>query len=81
MKSLAELLEEKNIKKLRTYQIAENELLQCSNVVGYAFENDSWIVYIVDERRQKAVLKTFDSEEEAILEAYRIIKAFHYVGR
>lgn len=81
MCSLSELLKEKNIKSLRTYQIAENRMMQFPNVIGYAHENGYWIVYEVDERCQKMIYGKFHSEEEAIRESFRMIKAFYSVGR
>lgn len=81
MRSLGELLKEKNINSLRTYSIAENKMIQSPNVIGYASENDLWIVYEVDERCQKTIYKKFNSEEEAIKESFRLIKAFRSLGR
>lgn len=81
MCSLSELLKEKNIRSLRMYTIAENKMIQSPNVIGYARDENGWIVYGVDERCQKTVYKTFGSEEEAINESFRLIKAFHSFGR
>lgn len=81
MRSLNELLKEKNITSLRTYSIAENKMIQAPNVIGYAYEDGAWIVYEVDERCQKTVYKKFHSEEDAVNELFRLIKAFHSLGR
>lgn len=81
MRSLSEMLKEKNINSLRTYSIAENKMIQSPNVIGYACDDGDWIVYEVDERCQKTIYKRFQSEEEAVNEAFRLIKAFYSVGR
>ena len=81
MRSLNELLKEKNITSLRTYSIAENKMVQSPNVIGYAYEDGEWIVYEVDERCQKTNYKKFHLEEDAINESFRLIKAFHSLGR
>lgn len=81
MKSLSDLLAERNIGSLRTYTIAENRIIQMPNVIGYAFEDGVWVLYVVDERCQKTVYKKFNSEEDAINESFRLIKAFHSLGR
>lgn len=81
MQSLSDLLKGKNINSLRTYSIAENKMIQSPNVIGYACDDDAWIVYEVDERCQKTIYKKFNSEEDAISESFRLIKAFHSLGR
>ncbi|MBR5479873.1 MAG: hypothetical protein IKU84_06805 [Clostridia bacterium] len=81
MRTLSELLAEKNITSLRTYMIAENEMIKTSNVIGYVYEDGAWIVYEIDERRQKTVLKRYQTEEEAINESFKLIKAYHYMKR
>lgn len=81
MRSLSELLKEKNINSLRMYSIAENKMIQSPNIIGYAYEDNEWIVYEVDERCQKTIYKKFHSEEDAINESFRLIKAFHSLGR
>jgi len=81
MCSLSALLKESNISSLRTYCIAENKHIQRPNVIGYVYENGFWNVYEVDERCQKTIYKKFDLEEDAIRESYRLIKAYHSLGR
>ena len=81
MRSLRELLKEKNIGSLRTYTIAYNEVICAPNVVGYAFEDGVFIVYEVDERCRRSIVGKFQNEEDAVNGAFRLIKAFYAFGR
>ena len=81
MSLLKDLMKEKNIHALRTYTIGDNSVIIAPNVIGYAFEDGNWVIYDVDERCHKVIYKRFDTEEEAVRELFRLIEAFHFIGR
>lgn len=81
MRTLSELLKEHNISGLRTLRIAENKMMDEPDVIGYAFEDGEWIIYMVGSRGYKTVAERLATEEEAINKVFALIKAYYNMGR